>query len=113
MTWKAIARVAQAEVLNSIPMKWRLDVDKYRSLKDVTRVPQTCGILSEAQLNVTDLTVLEVVKKIESRELTAVQVLEAFGARTAIAHQLVIMSLYSLVRYLHLPGQLLDGLVLR
>jgi len=113
MTWKAIAKVAQAEVLDSIPIKWRLNVDTYRSLKNVTRVPQTCGILSDAQLNITDLTALEVVKQIESRELTAVQVLEAFGARTAIAHQLVRMSLCGLVLYLHSLGQLLDGLVLR
>ncbi|KAH6991720.1 amidase signature domain-containing protein [Fusarium venenatum] len=88
MPWKAIAKAAQAEVLDSIPKKWRLDVDKYRSLTDVTSVPRTCGILSDAQLNITDLTGLDVVKHIESHELTAVQALEAFGARTAIAHQL-------------------------
>lgn len=89
MSWKAIAKAAQAEVLDSIPTKWRLDLDKYRSLTDVTGVPRACGILSDAQLNITDLTALEVVRRIESRELTAVQALEAFAARTAIAHQLV------------------------
>jgi amidase len=97
MSWKAIAKAAQAEVLDSIPTKWKLDVDKYRSLTDVTSVPQDCGILSDAQLNITDLTALEVVKRIETHELTAVQALEAFGARTAIAHQLVRSSLFGLM----------------
>ncbi|KAM0539863.1 hypothetical protein ACHAO7_011759 [Fusarium culmorum] len=89
MSWKAIAKAAQAEVLDSIPAKWKLDTAKYQTLTDVTGVPRDCGILSDAQLSITDLTALEVVKRIESRELTAVQALEAFGARTAIAHQLV------------------------
>jgi amidase len=97
MSWKAIAKAAQTEVLGSIPMKWRLDPDKYRSLTDVTSVPRECGILSDAQLEITDLTALEVVKRIESCELTAVQVLEAFATRTAIAHQLVSMAPLDLV----------------
>ncbi|OBS23112.1 hypothetical protein FPOA_03671 [Fusarium poae] len=89
MSWKEIAKSAQAEVLDSIPTKWKLSGDKYRSLTNVTSVPRDCGILSDEQLAITDLTALGVVKRIESHELTAVQVLEAFAARTAIAHQLV------------------------
>jgi amidase len=113
MSWKAIAKAAQAEVLDSIPAKWKLSGDKYRSLTNVTSVPQDCGILSDEQLAITDLTALGVVKRIESHELTAVQVLEAFAARTAIAHQLVRVSPFCLVFDLQCPGQLLDGLVLR
>lgn len=94
MSWKAIAKAAQAEVLDSIPAKWKLDTAKYRTLTDVTSVPRECGILSDAQLSITDLTAVEVVKSIEARQLTAVQALEAFGARTAIAHQLVSMTLF-------------------
>ncbi|KAF5006865.1 hypothetical protein FDECE_6777 [Fusarium decemcellulare] len=89
MSWETIAKEYQAAVLQSIPDRWRLDVDKYRSLKDVRGVPETCGILTEAQLKITEFTVVELLKRLESRELKAVQVLDAFAARTAIAHQLL------------------------
>ncbi|GAB1195523.1 hypothetical protein APSETT444_004784 [Aspergillus pseudonomiae] len=88
MSWETISKEAQARVLESIPARWRLDPQKYRSLKDVTSVPYTSGILTDDQLKITELTVVEIVKRLESRELKAVQVLEAFAARAAIAHQL-------------------------
>ncbi|KAE8381234.1 amidase signature domain-containing protein [Aspergillus bertholletiae] len=89
MSWETIGKEAQAKVLESIPARWRLDAEKYRSLKDVTSVPYTSGILTDDQLRITELTVVEIVKRLESRELKAVQVLEAFAARAAIAHQLI------------------------
>ncbi len=89
MSWKIIAHESQTKLLESIPDRWRLDPKKYSLLKDVTSVPYTCGILTDSQLKITELTAVEIVKRLESRELKAVQVLEAFAARTAIAHQLV------------------------
>ncbi|KAF6524998.1 hypothetical protein HZS61_010793 [Fusarium oxysporum f. sp. conglutinans] len=89
MNWQDIAKKSQAKVLNSIPNRWRLDVNQYQNLKDVTNVPYTCGLLTEEQLEITELTATEIVKKVETRELKAVQLLEAFAGRAAIAHQLV------------------------
>jgi amidase len=89
MKWQNIAKESQDRVLHSIPERWRLDVNQYKDLKDVTNVPYTCGLLTEEQLNITELTATEIVKKVEIRELKAVQVLEAFAGRAAIAHQLV------------------------
>lgn len=89
MSWKTIAQESQARLLQSIPDRWRLDSKRYSSLKDVTSVPYTCGVLTDNQLEITELTAVEIVRCLESRELKAVQVLEAFAARTAIAHQLV------------------------
>ncbi|KAF5252847.1 hypothetical protein FANTH_2171 [Fusarium anthophilum] len=89
MDWQDIAQESQAKVLNSIPNRWRLDVNQYQDLKDVTNVPYTCGLLTEEQLRITELTATEIVKKLKTRELKAVQVLEAFAGRAAIAHQLV------------------------
>ncbi|CAG8938243.1 unnamed protein product [Penicillium salamii] len=74
MSWKTISNEAQAAVLAAIPTRWRLDVDKYRSLKDVTSVPAASGILTTEQLKITELTVGEIVNRLESRELKAVQV---------------------------------------
>ncbi|KAG5791146.1 hypothetical protein H9Q69_009796 [Fusarium xylarioides] len=89
MNWQDIAKESQAKVLNSIPNRWRLDVEQYQHLKDVTNVPYTCGLLTEEQLGITELTATEIVNKLESRKLKAVQVLEAFAGRAAIAHQLI------------------------
>lgn len=89
MSWETIAEAAQAALLRSIPERWRLDVNKYKSMSDVTSVPYTCGLLTDDQLKITELTATEIVRHLETRELKAVQVLEAFAARTAIAHQLV------------------------
>uniref|UniRef100_A0A0B7K1B3 Amidase domain-containing protein n=1 Tax=Bionectria ochroleuca TaxID=29856 RepID=A0A0B7K1B3_BIOOC len=89
MSWKIIAQASQTSLLQSIPKRWRLDPHKYKSLKDVTSVPYTCGILTDAQLKITELTAVEIVRGLEARELKAVEVLEAFAARAAIAHQLV------------------------
>ncbi|KAF4441026.1 hypothetical protein FACUT_3055 [Fusarium acutatum] len=92
MNWQDIAKESQSKVLDSIPSRWRLDFNQYhqyQGLKDVTNVPYTCGLLTEEQLKVTELTATEIVKKVENRELKAVQVLEAFAGRAAIAHQLV------------------------
>jgi amidase len=88
MSWKTIAKESQAAVLEAIPPRWRLDADKYKSLKDVTSVPYTSGILTNDQLKITELTTVEIVKRLESRELKAMQILEAFAARAAVAHQL-------------------------
>jgi amidase len=98
MSWKAISKEAQGAVLESIPSRWRLDIEKYKSLRDVTSVPYTSGIMTKDQLEITELTAREIVKCLESREWKAVQVLEAFAARAAIAHQLVcLMSLTTLL----------------
>jgi amidase len=97
ISWKAISKEAQGAVLESIPSRWRLDIEKYKSLRDVTSVPYTSGIMTKDQLEITELTAGEIVK-CESREWKAVQVLEAFAARAAIAHQLVcLMSLTTLL----------------
>jgi amidase len=54
--------------------------------------------MTKDQLEITELTAGEIVKCLESREWKAVQVLEAFAARAAIAHQLVcLMSLTTLL----------------
>ncbi|KAM0323773.1 hypothetical protein ACHAPQ_008578 [Fusarium lateritium] len=88
MLWETIAKESQANILQSLPNRWRLNVDDYKSFKDVTNVPYTCGLLTEAQLKITELTATEIVQQLQAQKLSAVQVLEAFAGRAAIAHQL-------------------------
>ncbi|RSL60727.1 hypothetical protein CEP54_006581 [Fusarium duplospermum] len=87
--WQTISQAAQAELLHSIPPRWRIDAKSYDGLSDVTRVPLTCGILSPRQIEITEFTVTELASRIQSRALRATEILEAFAARAAIVHQLV------------------------
>lgn len=89
MNWQAISQAAQADLLQAIPPRWRIDAKSYDGLSDVTRVPLTCGILTPRQIEITELTATELAGRIRSRTLKATEILEAFGARAAIAHQLV------------------------
>lgn len=92
MAWESISQAAQAKLLNSIPEKWKINGDKYKTFTDVTSVPRACGILTARQLMITDLTVTDLADRIALRQLKAVEVVEAFAAREAIAHQLVMLS---------------------
>ncbi|KAF9885893.1 hypothetical protein FE257_012273 [Aspergillus nanangensis] len=87
--WEIVAQEAQSRLLDSIPPQWRIEKDKYAHLTDVTDVPRTAGILTKEQLNITESTATELSHQLTSQRWTAVEVLEAFAARAAIAHQLV------------------------
>ena len=89
MSWESISRKAQADLLNSLPTNWRIDAEVFAPGTDVSKIPTTCRILTQRQINITELTATELARHIASRRLKAVEVLEAFAARAAIAHQLV------------------------
>ncbi|KAH7006611.1 amidase signature domain-containing protein [Fusarium venenatum] len=88
-SWKDISVAAQAELLRAIPDQWRIDPKQYSGQSNVSRIPLTCGVLSKRQIAITELTVSELQQRIRSRTLKATEILEAFAARAAIAHQLV------------------------
>jgi amidase len=90
VAWQSVAAKTQSTILNSIPVKWKLPANIPRSGQTrVLDVPETCGILTPKQLEITSLTASELVLKLRTAELSAVNVAEAFCARAAIAHQLV------------------------
>jgi amidase len=88
--YRKVAARVQQKVLNSIPEKWRLK----NNVKDswdgnaVAFIP-TCGILTERQLDITENTATELLRKIHAGQLSALETTEAFCARAAVAHQLV------------------------
>jgi len=55
---------------------------------DVTRIPETCGLLTAEELAITELDATALCQRIAAGELTAVEAVTAFGKRAAIAHQL-------------------------
>jgi len=54
---------------------------------NVITIPETCGLLTPAELAITALDATALCEKMAARELSAVEVVSAFGKRAAIAHQ--------------------------
>ncbi|KAL4876348.1 amidase signature domain-containing protein [Aspergillus karnatakaensis] len=88
MAWQTAANEIREALENSIPDKWKIPSNQI-GLRDVTKVPESCGILSEEDIAITNLDASTLVHKLTGGELTATQVTEAFCARAAIGHQLV------------------------
>jgi amidase len=88
-SYEAKARVLREQLEAKIPASLRLPPAtlEYPPL-DVTRIPEACGLLTPAELAITELDATAVCQKIAAGELTAVEAVTAFGKRAAIAHQL-------------------------
>ncbi|KAJ7753941.1 amidase signature domain-containing protein [Mycena maculata] len=92
--WPQVALDAIAEREARIPQALRLSsefIAKYPPGSDVRSAAKDAGLLTELELQITgpgsDATSL--LERIKSKELTAVQIVTAFGKRAAIAHQLL------------------------
>ncbi|BGO99798.1 hypothetical protein RTG_00634 [Rhodotorula toruloides ATCC 204091] len=88
--WRDHAADKRARQAALIPKEWRLSPETLDATgDDVTGVPKTCGILSERELEITELDeVEELAKRIAKKTYTAVEVATAFSKRAAIAQQL-------------------------
>lgn len=89
MSWQDSAAEIRQALKDAIPEKWTLKESPTQGLKDVTGVPATCGLLSQANLNITEQTASDLAPSLASGELSAVSVTDAFCGRAAVAHQLV------------------------
>ena len=85
----SICHQAQQGVLDAIPEKWRIDVQKFKVNIDSRDVPAKSGILSSKQLEITEQNATVLLKRTHTGRLTSLEVTEAFCARAAIAHQMV------------------------
>lgn len=88
--YKTIAAAAQQKVLDLIPPEHITPTEvksQYtgNSFSFITR----CGILSEKQVEITQMNASELLALIHTGQLKAVQVVKAFCTRAALAHQLV------------------------
>ncbi|KAH7928658.1 amidase [Leucogyrophana mollusca] len=73
---------------SQIPSSLRLEPSLVDNLPlDVTGIPASCGLLTSAELAITELDATAICAKIARGELTAVEAVTAFGKRAAIAHQ--------------------------
>lgn len=98
-TWQKLSAAHRERQKRAIPSEWTLEPHRIEELKHVgtpvegrlieADVVRESGLLTEAELVITqDFTAVELLKKISSRDLTSLQVVEAFGKRAALAQQL-------------------------
>ena len=76
----------------SIPQEWRLSAEllsQYPEGCDIRPLAQASGLLSEQELEITDLSrdATDLVEALQQRRYTAVATLTAFAKRAAIAQQ--------------------------
>lgn len=88
--YRSIAAEKQRQRQNKIPKEWLIDAEKYGENTNLLQVPVTCGILDEAECQITsDHDATALLEKIKGGVWSAERVAIAFSKRAAIAHQLV------------------------
>ncbi|KAH7920550.1 amidase [Leucogyrophana mollusca] len=87
-SYTARAQALKDRLDSQIPPSLHLEQTYLDNLPlDVTGVPASCGLLTPAELAITELDATSICEKIAKGELTAVNTVTAFGKRAAIAHQ--------------------------
>ncbi|OBZ78851.1 hypothetical protein A0H81_00080 [Grifola frondosa] len=80
-SYLAKATALKARLNAQIPTDLRLPPSVLDDLPlDVTGIPASCGLLSAAELAITELDATAVCQKIAAGELTAVEIVTAFGS---------------------------------
>jgi hypothetical protein len=94
-TWKIIAKKYRAAAAAKIPPSWRLppytvSTISSSSTQNVLDVPRMCGLLTEAEIDITEnYDAVALFKLLACSEVTSYAVTQAFCKRAAIAQQLV------------------------
>ncbi|KAL4911110.1 hypothetical protein BDW74DRAFT_5788 [Aspergillus multicolor] len=88
--WRARANAKRQSTLDAIPEKWRIQepIPSASELRDVTG-PYIQKFLNPREIEITELDAYAIAEKTTTGEWTAVEVIEAFCHRAALAHQLV------------------------
>lgn len=87
--WEQIAAEKRAARDALIPKEWNIGGSIASEVVDVMDVPARCGILSPAELDITETDATTLVKLMVNNSLTSEAVTTAFCKRAAIAQQLV------------------------
>ncbi|EIW77312.1 amidase [Coniophora puteana RWD-64-598 SS2] len=88
--FEATASALRARVKSQLPASLMLPATLLTGIPaplNVTTIPGSCGLLTPAELAITALDATALCEKMAARELSAVEVVSAFGKRAAIAHQ--------------------------
>lgn len=87
MSWEKTASDKKARIAASIPLEWRLKTEPTED--SVMDYPKKSGIMSAAELAITESSAVDLVAQMAAGKLTSVAVTTAFCKRAALAHQLV------------------------
>lgn len=88
-TWQELVADKRARQAATFPSEWQLKELPDESVLDVTKIPESCGMLSAKEIGITNADVSELLEKLAKAEWSSVEVTEAFYKRAIIAHQLV------------------------
>ncbi|KAG1742229.1 general amidase [Suillus lakei] len=86
--WTELVAEKKQRQLKSIPQEWLVSPPPDSTL-DVTGFPETCGLLTVREIEITNTSVDILLEKLACGEWTAVDVTTAFYKRAIVAHQLV------------------------
>jgi amidase len=86
--WKATAAAKRQAIRNSIPKQWIIDGVSPETVPRAMDFP-FAKHLSEGEMEITGLSVTELLARLAKGQYKAVEVARAFAHRAAIAHQLV------------------------
>jgi amidase len=88
-TWKHAVADKQRRQHVSIPKEWILTNLPPTDQLDVISFPDTCGLLSAKEVDITNTGVDGLLERLGSGRWSAVDVTTAFSKRAIVAHQLV------------------------
>lgn len=79
------------KLANCIPEAWTIPASKLpaKDVLDVSHFPETSGLLTAAEIEITETNLVPLAAKIASGQWTAKEVTLAFCHRAAITHQLI------------------------
>lgn len=86
-TWQERAQEKRDSILAAIPREWRIDNPSVEQQVDVTEYVKQ--FLSDREVEITEMSADEIVKRTGSGRWKAEEVARAFCHRAALAHQLV------------------------
>ncbi|KAF8221180.1 amidase [Tricholoma matsutake] len=87
-TWKDVVAEKTRRQQASIPKEWILTNLPSKEHLDVISFPETCGLLSAKEIEITNSNADALMERIRSGSWSAVDVTTAFSKRAVIAHQL-------------------------
>lgn len=93
-SWQEAVASKKRRQAEAIPKQWLVSVPPATTLT-VTSIPESCGLLTDKEVLITNSEVDVLLKKLASAEWSSVEVTTAFYKRAIIAQQLVSRDLLS------------------
>lgn len=89
MSWQDRCTARKTQQCEQIPKEWVIEPPS-QGQYNVISIPQTCGILSERELQITETIDIDLLlRKLASGKWSSVEVTTAYYKRAIVAHQLV------------------------